>query len=691
MEIHKVKISEDVFSGKRKTIYITVALAALVAVVLLGATYKVVAEKREKVIALEQVRLQGYVAQRTRAFNRVLESYVAETDRLIESDLFRLYASEVESVDGDLSALVDTGVHSPDEGEGLSELTAQIPLMENMLREFATNAGFLHGRVLSTKAETYLATDLYLPSVSKEQKDYTLKAVKSGKVTYGPIQETSRGLEVDFFLPLFPPEGGEEDDAPVGVVSLTRQVSGDVAVFLSKTPLSLVGEATHLVEKVKGNYYEIIPWSATGANKIDNAFFADMDQVLPFAQRASLDGSLDVFSMGQRAVGEWFVIQEVDVRTILDPVAEFGRALYAIAWLGVFAISLVMGLAWWILVGVRSRKQAEVFAEQARVIAEQKQFINSINESIDDFIVLKDLSGKYLYANEVFAEAVGRSKESLVGMDDGAILGFGTATRLMESDEQVIEKQEKVVVSEDIFLQSREYNFQISKMPYFDDAMNCVGVVQVYRDITEVVAMQKKAHRLNRQTVAALGATIEAVDPYLADHTRLMVYYTEAMAGKNKYPINEKVELVMAANLSQIGKAFIPKDILSKPGRLSDNELAIVEKHVEHSCKILRDIHVPDPVLEMIAQMNENLDGSGYPKKLVAEQITAHARLLGVINVFCALVSPRSYRSALSEEEAFEVIAKNPERYDQDTVASFQEVVRRFKPQGVLQKEIDED
>ena len=99
----------------------------------------------------------------------------------------------------------------------------------------------------------------------------------------------------------------------------------------------------------------------------------------------------------------------------------------------------------------------------------------------------------------------------------------------------------------------------------------------------------------------------------------------------------------MAANLSQREKAFIPKDILSKPDKLTDDELALVQGNVDHSITILREIDVPESVLDMIGQMNGNLDGSEYPKKLTKNEIIPSTRLLGVFNVFCALMSPHSY------------------------------------------------
>lgn len=681
MKIHKVKSSQNAFWGKKKTIYIVFSLIFIATIALLLATYKVIDHKKMSVIAAEQERLEAYVIQKGTEYDRLIKAYATEGDRLVESDLFRLYATEVDAVDGNLSAF-DTSLSGSDEGEEVTDLLEQLPLMENMLREFAVYAGFLSARIFSTNGEAYLATDIHLAPVTETQNTFAMKVVKSGKLTYGPFRKTNLGLELDFFLPIFPPEGGEEAGNVVGVLLMTRQVSGDLTAFLTKTSLSLEGESTHLIQRQNNQIFEVTPWSRMGITEVKEEVANELQGEFSFAQRQNIKNSpSEVFSVGHKTAGDWLVVQEIDVDAVLGPVDDFSQSLYTIAWLGVFAMVLVMSLGWWILSGLQSRKDAEVLAEQARTIEEQKQFISSINESIDDFIVLKDLEGKYLYVNEAFAEATEREKENLIGLDDVAVFGFGTANRLLESDKQVAELKEKIVVGADIFLQSNHYHFQISKMPYLDSNNNCIGVVQVYRDITEVVAMQQKTRQLNQQTILALGATIEAVDPYLAGHTHLLRHFAKSLGTLMEFSDIENEELLMAANLSQIGKAFIPKDILSKPGKLTEDELAAVENHVEHACKILREIDVPEKVLEMIAQMNERLDGSGYPKKLTGDNIGRRARLLSVLNVFCALISPRSYREALDTETALEILDRTPDSFDQEIVSILKKEANKEIPE----------
>ena len=122
--------------------------------------------------------------------------------------------------------------------------------------------------------------------------------------------------------------------------------------------------------------------------------------------------------------------------------------------------------------------------------------------------------------------------------------------------------------------------------------------------------------------------------------------------------------VVMGAQLSQIGKLFIPRELLTKSGKLTPEELAEVRKAPEHAARILENIDFDLPIARALHEMNENPDGSGYPRGLKGEEILSEARILAVLNAFCAMVSARSYREGKSVQEALAEL-RNPARFDQ--------------------------
>lgn len=101
-----------------------------------------------------------------------------------------------------------------------------------------------------------------------------------------------------------------------------------------------------------------------------------------------------------------------------------------------------------------------------------------------------------------------------------------------------------------------------------------------------------------------------------------------------------------------------------------------MEQHATHAARVLQDIDFGLPVFEAVSQMNEALDGKGYPAGLQGESIKLPARILAVVNSFCAMVAPRAYRGARSVEEALEIIEKKGRTaYDPQVVAALKEVV----------------
>ncbi len=229
-------------------------------------------------------------------------------------------------------------------------------------------------------------------------------------------------------------------------------------------------------------------------------------------------------------------------------------------------------------------------------------------------------------------------------------------------------------MSEEVYLGTRLHHLQISKVPYHDESGAVSGIVSVTRDVTELVEEQKKRERAIQQMVAALVRAVELRDPYLAGHSRRLAGFAVAVAQRLGASPEEVATVEIAANLSQIGKLAVPKEILSKPERLSQSEIMQMQQHIDHAAAILRDIDFELPVLETIYQMHERLGGQGYPEGLAGERIRLTARILGACDVFCARVEPRAYRKGIAPEAAIDILEQNGDRYDPEVVAALREV-----------------
>jgi HD-GYP domain-containing protein (c-di-GMP phosphodiesterase class II) len=120
---------------------------------------------------------------------------------------------------------------------------------------------------------------------------------------------------------------------------------------------------------------------------------------------------------------------------------------------------------------------------------------------------------------------------------------------------------------------------------------------------------------------------------------------------------DERIQAIyMAAMVHDIGKMAVPSEILTKPSRLTDLEMQLVQGHVEAGYQILKDIPFPWPIAEMVYQHHERLDGSGYPNKLAGDQICEEARVMAVADTLEAMATHRPYRPAKGLVAALEEI-----------------------------------
>jgi putative nucleotidyltransferase with HDIG domain len=130
-------------------------------------------------------------------------------------------------------------------------------------------------------------------------------------------------------------------------------------------------------------------------------------------------------------------------------------------------------------------------------------------------------------------------------------------------------------------------------------------------------------------------------------HCLLVAGVAATYAAKNGLNHYAAHALVNAALLHDVGKAVVPKQILDKPGKLTDGELSVIKRHPRAGYDYLKShAELPEAVLDAVLHHHEALDGSGYPDGLKGDQIPPLTRILTVCDVFAAIVEKRSYKSA---------------------------------------------
>jgi diguanylate cyclase (GGDEF)-like protein len=165
-------------------------------------------------------------------------------------------------------------------------------------------------------------------------------------------------------------------------------------------------------------------------------------------------------------------------------------------------------------------------------------------------------------------------------------------------------------------------------------------------------------------------------DPYTRRHCEDNVRYADRLAEQLHLPAGARESLRKAALLHDVGKIAIPDSTLLKPGPLDSGEWEVMRQHVQFGETIVRGIAEISDAIEPVATHHERYDGTGYPRKLKGDKIPLLGRLLAVVDAYSAMTLDRTYRKALSHEQAKQELQKGSgSQFDPAVVEAFLAVI----------------
>ncbi|MBW2630646.1 MAG: HD domain-containing protein [Deltaproteobacteria bacterium] len=295
----------------------------------------------------------------------------------------------------------------------------------------------------------------------------------------------------------------------------------------------------------------------------------------------------------------------------------------------------------------------------------------------DETIIARDILSKLqglgydvplvVCSGEEAIEKTGELRPDLVMMDiviEGKIDGIGAADQIRKrfnipvvylttyADEEILERA-KI---------TEPFGYMVK--PFDERELHSTIEMALYKHKTAEKLMESM-----EETINALASALEMRDPYTAGHQKRVAQLAEAIAGEMNRPHDEVRGIRLAALIHDIGKIRVPSEILSKPGKLTENEFGLIKAHPQVGYDILKKIEFPWPIADIIYQHHERFDGSGYPRGLKGDEIMFQAKVIAVADVVEAMSSHRPYRAALGIKEALaELTEKRGISYDPDAV-----------------------
>ncbi len=320
--------------------------------------------------------------------------------------------------------------------------------------------------------------------------------------------------------------------------------------------------------------------------------------------------------------------------------------------------------------GIASIRTAVVRASlEESLVDSEEQFRNLIEQSPIGIHVL--LEGVCTYANP--------RMEEIMGFDSGRMVGLRAKDVVMAESWNDYER-----AMESLALRSSTGNFSVT-VKRLDGTLTTLGIQYVIgkfagkpamigmaqdisereRDKAEIQRYVKSLEKTTEATLEAVSAMVEQRDPYTAGHER-RVGELAAAIGKEMGLSDHRIKgLRLAGLVHDVGKIAVPAELLAKPTRLTDIEMALIRVHPKSGYDVLKGIEFPWPIAEVALQHHERLDGSGYPQGLKGDAILLESRIMSVADVVESMSSHRPDRPGLGIDAALaEIDTHQGSRYD---------------------------
>jgi putative nucleotidyltransferase with HDIG domain len=194
-------------------------------------------------------------------------------------------------------------------------------------------------------------------------------------------------------------------------------------------------------------------------------------------------------------------------------------------------------------------------------------------------------------------------------------------------------------------------------------------------------SMTERLQRQHLATVRALTSAIDARDPYTAGHSARVGQLAVMIGESLGLPESQLQHLEIGGYLHDIGKIGVRDAVLLKPGRLTPEERALIERHPIVGLDILKAVDLSPEVMAFVRGHHEKLDGSGYPAGRRGSQLSVVARVATVSDIYDALTSDRPYRGALTIDEALAIMRGEAQdgKLDSHILSVFEGLVEQWE------------
>jgi HD-GYP domain-containing protein (c-di-GMP phosphodiesterase class II) len=505
-----------------------------------------------------------------------------------------------------------------------------------------------------------------------------LQAVKTGKPVLQDFYDNGRGeVVLGYAIPIFHVQLATSRQEAIGAVAGVKRARDELFPLLSRKGTLTSADETLLVRR-EGELIAYITPLADGTPPLRKRLPAatrDLAEAQALAQPGSFGVMRDYSGrevlMVSRGFSQapWVLVQKVDASEALRESREHQRFMLTSLFLAALVATAAFIAAWWHGASVKERSVAADLRAKSRELAHQSALLQSVTDGTPDLIFIVG-DQRLRFCNKALTNLTGEGAAILTDKTLSSVFGPAAARPINALVEDVLTRMQS---------SSRMVELEIgdTRKIYYSTALPIAAgegghqVLCICRDMTAEQRAQAKQQALMQQLVTTLTSIVDIHDPYCAGHSTRTAQVAVALGKELGLDATSVETLQLAATLANVGKMFLPRELLTKPEPLTPEEQVLLHSHVQRSVDILKGLDFDGPVITVIAQKNEHVDGSGYPNGLKGGDMLLASRILAVANAFVAMASARAYRAGMPVKETLDqLIGDADTRYDRHVVAA---------------------
>ena len=512
-----------------------------------------------------------------------------------------------------------------------------------------------------------------MPPLNKRIRDAVRQALQGDPAVIdifkGPTNEPTMG----FVLPIFKLQEGTGAKA-IGAVIGIKIVDEDLFKRL-KQPGELSKTSESFIARKVGNTVEYLTPLADGSKAFERQMAMDtpdlaaayaLEKTGGFAQKRDYAGAeVLVTSRAIANVPSWVLVRKVTTEEALASTETRLRTTLIVLLLIIGGVSVSFFAVWAHGASVRAKQAMADMKVALERFSNMSKFMKVVTDSQPTEIVAVDGNTTYTFSNATAAGAAGISADDMMGKSMASVMGPIKAQRLAEINNGVLrtfEREQHISTFTDPDADPDDLNaihvIKSDHIPLRGDRDYPPGVLMVLEDISELSRERRRSERMMRQLIDTLVSVVDRRDPYSANHSTRTAEVAREIAEEMGLSELEVHTVDIAGSLMNLGKIFVPPEVLTKTGNLTDEERELLASTYLVTADLLKDVTFEGPVVKTVLHMGEHWDGTGR-FHISGDRIIPTAQVLAVANAFVGMASARAWRPAMEFRKVIDILMQD--------------------------------